>query len=102
MDFEKNFKGKTALEKIKTTGPKQRMVPFISKSRRAPRHNYKIYNASEQIGIVTSGSFSPSLSCGIGMGYVKCNFTAPGTEILLKEGNIEIEAQIAKKPFYKN
>lgn len=102
IDFEKDFKGKAALEKFKAKGTAKKMTCFMSKSRRAPRHNYKIYNNAKQIGIVTSGSFSPSLTCGIGMGYVESEFSAAGTQLLLKDGSVEIEAQIIKKPFYKN
>lgn len=102
IDFEKDFKGKAALEKFKAEEKRQKMAGFISKSRRAPRHNYKIYNNAKQIGIVTSGSFSPSLTCGIGMGYIESEFNAVGTQLLLKDGNVEIEAEITKRPFYKN
>lgn len=102
VDFEKDFKGKAALEKFKAAGIGEKMACFISKSRRAPRHNYKIYSNAKQIGIVTSGSFSPSLSCGIGMGYIDNRFTIAGTRLMLKDGNVEIEAEITKKPFYKN
>ncbi len=102
VDFEKDFKGRTSLEKFRTAGTAEKMIGFITKSRRAPRHNYKIYNNDNQIGIVTSGSFSPSLSCGIGMGYVKKGANIDGNQILLIEGNVEIEAQITKRPFYKS
>ncbi len=102
VDFEKDFKGKAALEKFKAAGTGQKMACFISESRRSPRHNYKIYNDAKQIGVVTSGSFSPSLSCGIGMGYIESGFNIVGTPLLLKDGNVEIEAKITKRPFYKN
>ncbi len=101
VDFEKDFIGKAALEKFKAAGAGKKMICFISKSRRAPRHNYKIYNNNKQIGVVTSGSFSPSLSSGIGMGYIESGFNTAGTQLLLKDGNVEIEAEITKRPFYK-
>lgn len=102
IDFEKDFKGKIALEKFQAAGAGEKMTGFISKSRRAPRHNYKIYKNNKQVGIVTSGSFSPSLSCGIGMGYIENSSNITGDPILLKDGNVEIEAKITKRPFYKN
>ena len=102
VDFEKDFKGKAALEKFISYDAQEIMTGFISKSRRAPRHNYKIYNNDKQVGIVTSGSFSPSLSCGIGMGYIQKDSSIAGNQIVLKEGNVEIEAQVTKRPFYKN
>ncbi len=102
VDFDKDFIGRSALEKYKLERNGQRLVCFISASRRAPRHNYKIYNNNTQIGIVTSGSFSPSLSCGIGMGYIDNKFIAEGTPLILREGKVEIETEITKKPFYKS
>jgi aminomethyltransferase len=55
----------------------------------------------KEIGKVTSGSFSPSLSCGIGLGYVDISYAKSGENILIKGGPIEIEAIITEKPFYK-
>lgn len=77
------------------------MIYFIANSRRSPRHNYQIFYNAEDAGTVTSGSFSPSLGCGIGMGYVSCGI-APGIQILLSEGAVSISAKITDKPFYKN
>ncbi|MBU1998200.1 MAG: glycine cleavage system protein T, partial [Candidatus Omnitrophica bacterium] len=100
VDFNKDFMGKTALLKQKKEGVKNRLIGFMTNSRRSARHNYKIFSRNDEIGFVTSGSFSPSLSCGIGMGYVTLE-TGIGGKILLKEGNIEIEATTTERPFYK-
>jgi len=99
VDLKKDFIGKAAL--LKNNKPYRRLINFISRSRRSPRHNYRIFSNGKDIGVVTSGSFSPSLSCGIGMGYVDTP-CAPGSEIALKENNIEIPAIVTKGPFYKN
>ncbi len=99
VDLKKEFIGQSAL--LKNVNPTRKLINFITKSRRSPRHNYGIFSGGKSIGIVTSGSFSPSLSCGIGMGYV--NMSCPiGAEIILKENNVEIPATITKGPFYKN
>jgi len=99
VDFDKDFIGKSALEKINSGHLKKQMAYFISESRRAPRHNYKVYAQNQEIGVVTSGSFSPSLSCGIAMGYI--DTSCQENRVVLKQGNIEIQATLTNKPFYK-
>jgi aminomethyltransferase len=101
VDFNKDFIGKAALMAQKTGGAKKYPVCFIAGSRRSPRHNYKIVSGGREIGIVTSGSFSPSLEVGIGMGYAAAKL-ALGDHITLEEGKISIPAVVTKKPFYKN
>jgi aminomethyltransferase len=101
IDWEKEFIGKEALLKLKANGLLRRMVSFAADSRRSPRHNYRIIYKDKDVGSVTSGSFSPSLGIGIGMGYVGLDLKA-GEEILLSEGSISIPAKIVNKPFYKN
>lgn len=99
VDLKKDFIGRDAL--LKNIKPARKLINFMADSRRAPRHNYKIFSNGQCAGIVTSGSFSPSVSCGIGMGYVDTPCPI-GTKIMLKEGNIEIMATVTKGPFYKN
>ena len=100
VDFNKDFIGKESLLRKKDITRK--LSFFKTESRRAPRHNYTIYSENNQIGVVTSGSFSPSLLCGIGMGYINVTNNKIGDSIILKEGNISINAIITDKPFYKN
>jgi len=103
VDFNKDFIGKNALVKKKKEGKVGRQLAyFITDSRRAPRSGYKIYSQGKNVGIVTSGSFSPSLLYGIGMGYIELSYNQIGNRITLKESNIEIEAKIVNKPFYRN
>ncbi len=101
IDFNKDFIGKEALLKQKKSGLKRNRVFFKAYSRRSPRHNYKIYSNDKEIGIITSGSFSPHLNCGIGMGFLETLGTE-GDKIFAGEGQIKIEAAICKKPFVKN
>jgi len=100
IDWNKDFAGKGALLKQKELGLKRRIVCFAANSRRSPRHNYRINYNGRDIGVVTSGSFSPSLGVGIGMGYVTEEIAA-GEEIKLIENSVTIEATIVKRPFYK-
>ncbi len=104
IDFNKDFIGKDALLKKKKEGLEKRLGCFITDSRRAPRHNFKIIGSgnNKEIGIVTSGSFSPSLSCSIGMGYIEAGLKT-GDEIIIKENDksARINARLTTRPFYK-
>ncbi len=100
VDFSKDFIGKLSLVAQKDRGPSRRLRCFQSDSRRAPRHNYKIYLKDKEIGAVTSGSFSPTLGCGIAMGYVSCELKT-GEQVNLKENQIDIPARVVTRPFYK-
>ena len=67
-----------------------------------PRHDYEIADASGNIiGKVTSGTQSPSLQKGIGMGYVKTEFSKSGSEIYIKIRDKALKAQVVKIPFFK-
>jgi aminomethyltransferase len=101
IDWDKDFIGKGALLKQKKEGLSRRMIYFMADSRRSPRHNYQIFYEARDAGTVTSGSFSPSLGCGIGMGYVSSEI-AQGGQVLLSEGAVSISAKVVNKPFYKN
>jgi aminomethyltransferase len=101
IDWKKEFTGKSSLLKQKQDGVTRRMLCFIADSRRSPRHNYRIIYKGKDMGAVTSGSFSPSLGVGIGMGYADCEIPS-GEEITLSENSIVINAKTRRKPFYKN
>lgn len=101
LHMDRDFIGKDALASKKKEGIKRILAAFKSDSRRAPRHDYSIVKDGKEIGRVTSGSFSPSLSCGIGLGYIDVNHAKLGENILIQNGSTEIEATITEKPFYK-
>ena len=101
INLDRDFVGKAALVKQKKEGIEKLLVAFKADSRRAPRRDYSIVKDGKEIGKVTSGSFSPSLSCGIGLGYVAMPYTKVGEKILIKGGPVEINATITEKPFYK-
>ena len=68
-----------------------------------PRSHYELVNDKEEIiGEVTSGTQSPTLGLGIGMGYVKTEYTRPDTEILVRIRNKSLKAKVVKPPFLKN
>ncbi len=100
--FTKDFVNSDNLKKEKETGPKRKLVAFELDERGIPRHDYDIVDESgAKIGVVTSGTMSPSLGKGIGMGYVPANSTSLGTKIYIQIRNKAIPATVVKLPFYK-
>ncbi|MDP3944623.1 MAG: glycine cleavage system aminomethyltransferase GcvT [Lutibacter sp.] len=100
--FTKNFTNSEALKKQKEEGVSKKLVAFEVVEKAVPRHDYEIVNeAGENIGMVTSGTMSPSLKKGIGMGYVKTAYAKLGTEIFIQIRNKAIPAVVVKLPFYK-
>jgi aminomethyltransferase len=103
IDYDKDFTGRNALLKQKTDNLRKIKIAFKTDSRRAPRPHYKILSDGIEVGDVTSGCFSPMLSCGIGMGYVKPGYDNIGTNIEIRDNRSNvISAQIVELPFYKN
>ncbi len=101
VKFDKgDFIGRESLLAIKEKGLKRKLVGFETTGKGIPRPHQKIVNNSQEIGFVTSGTFSPSLKKGIGMGYVALPFSEPGTklQVMAKES---IDVEIIKGPFYK-
>jgi len=103
VKFDKlgDFIGKEALLKIKEEGLKRAMVGMMMEERGIPRQGYEIWAGDEQIGVVTSGGYSPTLNQGIAMGYVKRKFRKRGTPVRIKIRNRFANGKIVKyHPFY--
>ena len=84
----------------KTEGVTRRLRGFILRERGIPRNGYELVNSEGKvIGNVTSGTMSPVLNKGIGMGYVAKEYSAFGTQIFVKIRNKTIPAEIVKLPF---
>lgn len=100
--FTKDFVNAEQLKRQKEEGVKKKLVGFEMMERGIPRHGYDILNPEEEkIGHVTSGSMSPSMGVGIGMGYVEARYKAPGTELLIPIRNRNLQARTVKLPIYK-
>lgn len=98
----KNFINRPMLEKQKTEGTVRKLVAFEMVDRGIPRHGYELFNPEgESIGLVTSGTMSPTRRIGIGMGYVKPEYAKPGTEISLDIRGRKLNAMVVKPPFRK-
>ena len=83
-------------------GLKRKLVGFEMIDRGIPRHDYKIVDSDgAEIGIVTSGTQSPSLQKAIGMGYVTAEHAAIGTEICVEVREKLLKAKVVKLPFYQ-
>lgn len=98
----KNFLNRPMLEKQKKEGTTRKLVGFEMVDRGIPRHGYELYNTDgTAIGTVTSGTMSPVRKIGIGMGYVKPEFSKPGTEINVDIRGRKLKAVVVKTPFRK-
>ena len=96
----KDFIDKKLFLKQKNEGVSRRLKGFEMIERGIPRHGYEIVDAEGVvIGVVTSGTQSPVLEKGIGMGYIRNDFSALGTEIYILIRNKRIKAKIVKTPF---
>lgn len=104
--FDKgDFIGREALLRQKESGVRRRLVGFKMTDRGIARSHYPIFKADSQIGqigMVTSGSPSPSLKENIGLGYVKTEFSKIGTEIEIEIRGRRVKAVVVKTPFYKS
>jgi aminomethyltransferase len=90
------------LEQQKQTGPERRLVGFQLTERGIPRQHYPILDpGGNPIGKVTSGTLSPMLGEGIGMGYVPSAYAEPGKELLIGIRNKHIPAIVRRPPFYR-
>lgn len=101
--FTKDFINSEALKKEKEAGSKRKLVGFELLERGIPRQGYNITDLSGTVlGQVTSGTMSPSLQKGIGLGYVSTESAAEGNTIYITIRKNSVPAKIIKLPFYKN
>ncbi|MEM6963987.1 MAG: glycine cleavage system aminomethyltransferase GcvT [Bacteroidota bacterium] len=97
-----DFNSQPLFAQQKAEGVSKKLVGFVVDDRRVPRHGYLLEDsAANGIGVVTSGTSSPSLEVPIGMGYVKKEFAAEGTEIVVVAGKKKLAAKVVKLPFLK-
>ncbi len=104
LDFAVNmskeyFVGKDALEKVEQEGISRIRVGLLSETRNSPRKGDIVYKSDNQVGTVTSGTFSPTLGKGIGMGYISPDLAKIGEELTVK-GLKELKVKVSKLPFY--
>ncbi|MCE6988223.1 glycine cleavage system aminomethyltransferase GcvT [Dyadobacter sp. CY323] len=101
--FTKDFINSEGLKKQKEEGIKRKLVGFEMIDRGIPRGHYELTDyEGNKLGEVTSGTQSPTLQKGIGMGYVPTAFSKPDTEIFVKVRDKLLKAKTVKMPFVKN
>lgn len=97
--FSKEFTNSDSLKKQKELGLTRKLAGFKMVDRGIPRHDYEIENeAGDVVGRVTSGSQSPVLGVGIGMGYISIEYTEPGTFIYIAVRKRKLKAEVKKLP----
>jgi aminomethyltransferase len=92
----KEFTGSDVIRGVKDAGPERRLAAFVMEERAIPRQGMPIDGGGE----VTSGTHSPTLDVGIGMGYVPAGLSAVGTELAVDVRGKLRQARVVKKPFY--
>src|SRR5437763_14515326 len=95
--LDKDFTGADELRRIKADGPERKLVAFVMEERAIPRQGMAIEGGGE----VTSGSHSPMLDVGIGMGYVPTAQAAAGTKLAVDVRGKTRTARVVKRPIYK-
>lgn len=98
----KDFTSRALFEKQKAEGVTRKLCAFELVEKGIPRHGYEIVDAADAIiGVVTSGTMSPLMKKGIGMGYVAPAYAKVGSEIYIKVRNKNLKAVVVKAPFRK-
>lgn len=98
--LETGFIGSDALKQIQADGPEQKLVPFAIVGPGIPRQGNPVFRGGTEIGVVTSGTLSPSLDNGVGMAYIDADFADPGVDIEIDIRGKLRPAQVRKKPLY--
>jgi aminomethyltransferase len=98
----KGFIGEEVLAKQKAAGVTRKLVGFVMKERGTARHGYCIVGDDGQpVGLVTSGSFGPTVGVNVGLGYVPVKLAEPGTRLTIDCRGKKVAAEVVSGPFYK-
>ncbi len=96
-----DFVGKNAIQGLKEKGPSRVRVGFKMKEKGIPRQSQDVFADVEAVGKVSSGTFSPTLSVGIGMGYVPPSLAAVGETVSVGIRDRRVRAEVVRLPFYQ-
>ncbi len=94
------FIGRAAIEAMRAAGVPRKLVGFEMAERAVPRHGYHLFADGQPVGVVTSGSFGPSVERSIGMGYVATAHSAVGTALTVEIRGTQHAARVVKTPFH--
>jgi aminomethyltransferase len=96
-----DFAGRDVIAREKEEGPRRKLVGFEMIDRGIARHGYPVVDGSEEIGVVTSGTHSPTLKKAIGLAYLPLDKSAQGSEFTVLIRGKEARARVIPTPFYK-
>ncbi|HSS32358.1 MAG TPA: glycine cleavage system aminomethyltransferase GcvT [Solirubrobacterales bacterium] len=94
------FVGAEVVAKVRAEGTAQKLAPFLIEGAGIPREGNPVLVGGEEVGVVTSGTFSPSLEVGAGMAYVRADLAEPGTELEIDVRGKVRAARVGSKPLY--
>lgn len=98
---EGDFVGRAALAKADADGPRKKLVGLAVRGRGIARHGYEVFSGDRRIGVVTSGTLSPSLGNAIAMAYVTPPEAEPGTIVTVAIRDQQVPAEVVALPFYR-
>jgi aminomethyltransferase len=101
VDLTVDFIGAEAMRKIKEKGLTRKMIGLELEGKRIARQGYNIVKNDDAVGVVTSGTMSPTFNKSIAMGFVDTCVAEPGTEVGVDLGRKENAARVVPLPFYK-
>ncbi len=101
ISLGKDFTGRAAVERDLQAGPAQRLVGLRLATRRAARPPAAVRSGGRRVGVVTSGSFAPSLGTAVALAYVAAAVARPGTRLSVDAGAAQAEAEVVALPFYR-
>ena len=96
-----DFMGRDVLQRERAEGPRRKLVGFEMVERGIARHGYPVVDGKEEIGVVTSGTHSPTLKKPIGLAYLPLGKSAANTEFSILIRGKETRARVVPTPFYK-
>lgn len=96
--WDKKFVGRHALKELRDMGSYSVLTPIKTADRRAPRHGFDVFHSGDKVGVVTSGTFGPSVGHGVGLAYIPRDLAVPGTQLTV--GPKELPVEVAKAPIY--
>ena len=101
LDTKGDFIGRSVLEDQKQNGVKKRLVGLQMQGRNIARHDYPIFSDGVEVGIVTSGTLSPTVGLAIALGYVPPELSKPGQRVEIGIRGKNYPAIVVKRPFYR-
>lgn len=102
LEREDDFVGKRALIATKAAGWPYRLVGIEVKGRGIPREGYRVLHEGEEVGEVTSGVLSPTTNRAVGLAHIKAEAAKIGTPLQVEIRGKPVEAEVVRRPFYKN